>query len=248
MRAARSLSVSQSAPSLSRSAPTSSRREQESDSSDSEGETTTTAGRTVVIDAGSGYTKAGFAADDARVCVFQTVVGRSQQDVAGVDPEALVGDEAMEHVDALALSYPIDRGAVVDWDDMEAVWRHTFYSELRVTPSEHPVLLTEVPLAPKASRERTTRIMFEVFHVKALFICSQPMLSLFACDAYTGVVLDVGDSVAHATPVYDGFPLPPGWEQGASTSLQLVTLAMKCVKERGHSSRTRREMISRPKL
>ena len=42
--------------------------------------------------------------------------------------------------------------------------------------------------------------------------------------------------------------LNPGSEKGASMSLQLVSLAMKCVKERVHSSRTRREMISRPKM
>ena len=39
----------------------------------------------------------------------------------------------------------------------------------------------------------------------------------------------------------------PGREQGASLSLQRVSLAMECVTERVHSSRTQREMISRPK-
>ena len=39
-----------------------------------------------------------------------------------------------------------------------------------------------------------------------------------------------------------------GREQGASMSLQLANVAMKCVKERVHSLRTQREMISRPKI
>ena len=40
----------------------------------------------------------------------------------------------------------------------------------------------------------------------------------------------------------------PGSDKGASMSLQRVSLAMKCVTERVLSSRTRREMISRPKM
>ena len=42
------------------------------------------------------------------------------------------------------MSYPIERGVVKDWDDMDAIFKHIF-RELDVTPKDHPVLLTEPP-------------------------------------------------------------------------------------------------------
>ena len=52
------------------------------------------------------------------------------------------------------------------------------------------------------------QILFETFNVPAIFTSIQAVLSLYASGRTTGVVLDSGDGVSHAVPVYEGFAMP----------------------------------------
>ena len=58
------------------------------------------------------------------------------------------------------------------------------------------------------SREQAAEIFFETFGVPALFVSPQATLSLYASGRTTGVVLDSGDGVTHAVPVYEGYTMP----------------------------------------
>jgi actin len=116
---------------------------------------------------------------------------------------------------------------------MERLWQH-IYGELHVNPEEYSVLHTECPLNPKQNREKMTQIVFETFNTPAFYVSVQAVLSLYASGRTTGMVIDSGDGVTHAVPVYGAWTQRHAVECLNVGGRNLTDHLMKQLSERGY--------------
>ncbi|MFX1279087.1 MAG: actin, cytoplasmic 2 [Promethearchaeota archaeon] len=196
--------------------------------------------KAIVIDSGTGISKNGFGGEDQPRSVFPTVIGKPKYgnimpDVKDYSREWYIGSEAIEMKGIMNLQFPIEHGIVDDWPAMERILHYTFYTDLRIDPSEHPVLLTEAPLNPRSNREKMAEIMFETFNVPALYVATQAVLSLYASGRTTGCVIDIGDGVSHIVPIYEGFALNHAIERIDLAGRDVTIYLQRLLRQNGFS-------------
>ncbi|KAJ5075711.1 actin-10-related [Anaeramoeba ignava] len=202
--------------------------------------------QTVIIDNGSYLTKVGFAGEDEPKIAFETIVGRIRSPhsiLVGMNiRDSYIGEEAKKKRGILMMRYPVQNGIITDWDNIEKIWFHSFYNELRVAPEEHPVLLTEPPLNPKLNREKTIQIMFETFDVPALYLANQSVLSLYQSGRKSGIVVHIGDGFSSVVPVYEMFALNHAIIKQNLAGKDLTEYLVNMLNEKGNQFFTSREI------
>lgn len=191
----------------------------------------------IVIDNGSGITKAGFSGDDAPRSYFPTIIGKPKMPgiMVGLDQkETYVGYEANDRRGVLNLIHPIRQAVIADWEGIEEIWFHTLSTELRVPPDQYPLLITEPSNNPKANREKIVSTMFDEFKVPNLYLGCQPVLALYSSGKTTGIVLDSGEGITTAAPIYEGYSVPRASKSmdlagGDLTSYLFKLLTKRCI-------------------
>lgn len=174
----------------------------------------------IIIDIGTGTIKAGWAGEDAPRCVIPTLMMKHTQttvDRTGGEPTVevttLFGHDALQVLHAGTSEttekpqFPIERGEIKDLDVLQQIIEYMFKVELQVEPNTFPVLLTVDPLCSREAKEQIASMMFNTFRVPSMTLCNQAVLSLFSTGRTTGIILEAGEGVIYAVPVYEGFAL-----------------------------------------
>ncbi|XP_032527698.2 actin-1-like [Danaus plexippus] len=161
----------------------------------------------VVLDNGSYYIKAGFACDNHPVAIFRSMVGRpnfSQRSLGQEYYDIFIGDEAIERIEDLELCHPIVEGRIVHWDNMEKIWHHVFYRELKAAPEDRAVISACGPTVDITEKIKCCEIFFETLNSPALCIQPQCSLAMYGSGTTTGLCVDIGHATTDVIPIFEG--------------------------------------------
>lgn len=165
----------------------------------------------VIIDNGTGMVKLGLSGNEAPRKHFPNNIAYSRypQLQIGLDEvDFLVGEEAFGKRGIMNLKEPVEKGIITDFDSMENIWHYCLYNELKIDPSEHPVLISENPQNPIENKAKSAEIFFENFNSKAFMAVNQAILALVAFGQTKGVVLTSGEGITFVNPIYECYSLP----------------------------------------
>ncbi|XP_063393499.1 uncharacterized protein LOC134678743 [Cydia fagiglandana] len=197
----------------------------------------------VVLDVGGQWSRAGFAGESFPRAEYPSVVGRFRRsELLDGFPDVYCGREAALKRGISHLSWPMQKGLIKDWDELEKLLHHTFYKELLVAPEDTKVMYALHPLTPGKDKEQMAELLFETFIVDAIYLAQTPALVTLASGRTTGLVWENGYSCCYTAPVFEGFPLKHSIVTSQLTGQALTGILLDLMKKIGYSFTTPTEI------
>jgi len=155
--------------------------------------------------------------------------------MVGMDArDCFVGEAAFSRRGILKLKYPVEYGMVTNWNDFEKIMVHCYRDVLCKKPEEHPLFYEISGLIPKNNVKKIAGIMFESFNVPQLYLELRAVCSLYAAGKTTGVVLEAGDGVTNAVPIFDGYAVQDSIMRMNIAGRDMTHYMVKILTKRGY--------------
>jgi len=176
----------------------------------------------IVIDMGSHTTRAGYAGEDMPKADFPSYAGVIEEYVDKTDSMDTSANEIIKPkskrylIDSMSIKTPkadmhvrpfLKDGLIDDWNLYENVLQYILGKHLKCDSSKHPILITEPVTNNKHKREKLCEIVFEKFQAPGFYLAKNGVLSAFANNRTSGLVLDCGAFHTTAIPIHDGYVL-----------------------------------------
>lgn len=163
----------------------------------------------VVIDIGSGYTKAGLSKNELPSATFPTIIAKRKNNIPSFEKKNIWKGNEVYYVKDIPLQvkHLIDEKRLFDFDDFEEFFNYTFYDQLKIAPEERAFLLSDIKGHNMEFRERTAQKLFEKYSVRGFTFGNNGSLALNASGRTNGFVLDSGYLSSQTVSIYDGVPL-----------------------------------------
>jgi actin-related protein len=158
----------------------------------------------VVVDVGTAYTRVGFAGEDEPRYTIPSLIGKNKNPSNMGQKDFYVGDEVFSYRDLLVeVQSPLRDSKVANWDDIDRLFSHLYYIELRIAPEEQSVLVSHSVSQTYVERFKLASLLYETYDVPSLTFVPQPVLALMGSKRSTGIVIDCGESHTTITPIVD---------------------------------------------
>lgn len=189
----------------------------------------------VVIDHGSSNMRVGFSNSEIPSSIFPSVVSSQMSASESSDQRSYFVGKPATQKPTRRMSYI--NGRISNWEDMEAIWEHSFSNCLKVDTRTAKVFLTEAANIEKSIRERMVETMFELFDVESTYLHLQPTLALFASGSTTGCVVDSGEYRTTICPIADGYLIPHACQRLPYGGAHITELLTRALTEKGYGPR-----------
>jgi centractin len=165
-------------------------------------------GKRLVIDFGSGFTKAGLSNEENPRVVLETVVRRPRQTrtIRTVSNPIVVGSLSQSQ-SLYNFEQPIKRGIIQNFDSIKLVIGKILEDLRLKSLNDISVIVMDATGIPLNQRCKISEILFEDFEAQSVYFENQNVFGLYSMGKTSGCVLDVGYGLSQVGCVYNGYKL-----------------------------------------